>query len=75
MDWAGILFNPASNNRGSNNRYWYPTVENSQLRYGWNGAKTRLADFEATPAEAGGTYLTTSQKDAALSAAGIPTAP
>jgi hypothetical protein len=75
MDWAGILFNAASNNRGSNNRYWYPTAENSQSRYAWNGAKTRLADFEATPAEAGGSYLTTSQKDAALAGAGVPTAP
>ena len=73
MDWAGVLFDPASNNRGSNNHYWYPTVENSQSRYAWNGTNTRLADFEATPAETGGTYLTTSQKDAALSAVGIPT--
>jgi parallel beta-helix repeat protein len=75
MDWSGILFSASSNNRGSNNRYWYPMVENSQNRYAWNGSKTRLTDYEATPAEAGATYLTTSQKDSVLSAVGIPMTP
>ena len=75
MDWSGILFNASSNNRGSDNHYWYPMGENGQNRYAWNGSKTRLSDYEATPAEAAGTYLTTSQKDAALSGVGVPTTP
>jgi hypothetical protein len=75
MDWAGVLFSSASNNRGANNRYWYPTVEGGQVRYGWNGNRASLADFNATPAEDGATYLTTAQKDSLLSAAGVPTTP
>ena len=73
MDWSGVLFDPASNNRGSNNRYWYPVAENGQTRFAWNGSKSRLADYAATPAETTTTYLTTAQKDSALAAAGIPT--
>jgi parallel beta-helix repeat protein len=73
MDWAGILYNAASNNRGSNNHYWYPAAENSQLRFGWNGGKNRLVDYEPTPAETTTTYLTTGQKDSTLSAAALPT--
>ncbi len=75
MDWSGVLFSSTSNNRGANNDYWYPTAEGSQSRYAWNGGKTRLADFDATPAEANATYISSTQKDAILAAAGVPTSP
>jgi parallel beta-helix repeat protein len=73
MDWAGVLFNASSNNRGTNNHYWYPMTENGQTRFAWNGGKTRLTDYLATPAETSTTYFTNAQKDSALSALGIPT--
>ena len=73
MDWSGVLFAASSNNRGSNNHYWYPAAENGQDRFGWDGTDTRLADYASTPAETSTSYLTTTQKDNALSALGIPT--
>src|SRR5262249_30354204 len=66
MDWSGILFNASSNNRGANNHYWYPWVENGQVRFGWNGTKSKLMDYELTPAETSVSYLNTAQKDTAL---------
>jgi hypothetical protein len=73
MDWPGILFDAASNNRGSNNRYWYPSVENGLTRFAWNGPLSRLGAFAATPAESTTSYLTRAQKDTILEGAGIPT--
>jgi len=73
MDWSGILFDPASNNRGSGNRYWYPSGENGRTRFAWNGPLSRLGAFAATPAESTTTYLTSAQKDAILGRARIPT--
>jgi parallel beta-helix repeat protein len=71
QDWSGVLFNPASNNRGASNRYWHAKAEPTG-RFGWNGTMSRLDDFNATPGEEGGRYLTDSQRDSALSAAGVP---
>jgi len=70
QDWAGPLF--AGTNGGSLNRYWYPTSENGTGRFAWTSQTGSLATFNATPGEEGGTYLTTTEKDAALAAAGIP---
>ena len=71
QDWAGVLFDPGSNNRGASNRYWHALAEPSG-RFGWSGTKSRLADFNATPGDEAGTYLTLAQRDAVLTAAGIP---
>ena len=71
QDWAGVLFDAASNNRGASNRYWHALAEPSG-RFGWNGTKSRLADFNATPGDEAGTYLTLAQRDALLSDAGVP---
>jgi hypothetical protein len=65
-----VLFDAASNNRGASNRYWHALPEPSG-RFGWNGTKTRLTDFNATPGDEAGTYLTLAQRDAVLSAEGI----
>ncbi len=75
QDWGGVLYNSGSNNRGAANRYWVSVAEPQGGRYNWNGGISTLSSFNGTPGEEGGAYLTTAQKDAALSAAGIPTAP
>jgi len=63
-------------NRGSGNKYYYPTVESSAPRYHYNtSGHSSLASFNATPGDEGGTYMTTAQKDANLSALGVPTSP
>lgn len=76
QDWAGELYAPASNNRGARNRYWFAEPEGSQERFEWNARGiSRLADFNVTPGENEGRYLTRGERDAALLAAGIPLAP
>jgi hypothetical protein len=75
MDWSGILFDTSSNNRGANNRYWFPSVENGTTRYAWNGTKSTLSALESTPAEAGGAYLSATGKNDALGAVSVPTSP
>ena len=71
------MYQPASNNWGANNKYWYTTSEGSWERFRWQRPPTLklLSEFDATPGEAGGRYLTQAEKDAALSGEGIPTAP
>jgi parallel beta-helix repeat protein len=71
QDWAGNLFDPASNNRGAGNAYWIGSPEPEWARFGWNGPIDTLATFNATPGEAGGRYLTDAEKNSVLSAAGI----
>jgi parallel beta-helix repeat protein len=75
QDWDGIMFNAASNNRGSGNRYWMDHPEDGHWRFEWQGGKGTLAAFNATPGEEGGTYLSAAAKDSVLTNAGMPTAP
>ena len=47
-DCVGWL-DPANNNRGANNRYWYTSPEGSLERFRWgNNAISKLADFNAS---------------------------
>lgn len=71
-DHGGSLFQPANDNFGYSNRYWIGIAESSTDRFGWDGPKNRLSDFNATPGEQNGMYLTSAGRDAALAAAGIP---
>ena len=71
-DHGGSLFDSSNGNSGYGNRYWVGAGEPSTDRFGWGGAKQRLGDYNGTPGEEGATYLTTSARDAALGAAGIP---
>jgi len=74
--WSGgNIYNSAANNRGHDDRYYYPTAEGSATRYRWTDSYRRLADFNATPGEERGVYMTADQKDTALQEAGIPTQP
>ncbi len=75
QDFSGVLYSTASNNRGSANRYWTTVTEPQWGLYNWNGSKNTLSDFNLTPGEEGGRYLTTAEKNTALASAGIPTAP
>jgi hypothetical protein len=68
------MYNPASNNRGANDAYWYPAPEDGCWRYEWNGGLSALAVFNTTPGEDYGWYLTNTQQAQVLSSAGIPAA-
>src|SRR5215212_966142 len=58
----GNLYDPAANNRGHDNRYWYPVPEGLQDRYAWDVAFARLGAFNDTPGEGGGSYLSDTEK-------------
>jgi hypothetical protein len=76
QDRYGGLFEPASGNRGAYNRYWYPSPESSLVRFGWYyKGRHSLADFNTTPGEEGGRYLSDAEKDRVISSAGIPASP
>jgi Right handed beta helix region len=69
-DSGGALFDPASNNRGASNAYWYPGPENGFTRFGWHGPLGQLSQLVATPSGSG-TYLSDTQQQQVLSANGI----
>ncbi len=71
QDWNGVMFNAASNNRGDHNRYWHALAEPT-TRFAWNGGKSRMSDFNATPGESSGTYLSSADAMALLSESGMP---
>jgi parallel beta-helix repeat protein len=75
QDWSGPLFDAASGNHGSDNRYWFPGPEGNAVRFWWKRGFTHLAKFNATPGDEGGSYLTDAEKDALLSSACVPTQP
>ncbi|HEY1296332.1 MAG TPA: right-handed parallel beta-helix repeat-containing protein [Chloroflexota bacterium] len=57
-DGSGIVCAPASNNRGVNNTYKYPSPEGSDVRFGWCAQRfTHLLDFQQTPGGQGGGYM------------------
>jgi parallel beta-helix repeat protein len=73
QDWSGVLFAPASNNQGYENKYWYPSPESDSVRYEWERTgHRRLEDFNITPGEENGRYLTQNEKDAVVESQGIP---
>jgi parallel beta-helix repeat protein len=70
------LTDPANNNRGANNKYWYSAKEGSLERFMWGTrAIDKLAEFNATLGEENGRYLTQSEKDAILRQQRIPPGP
>jgi parallel beta-helix repeat protein len=71
-DHGGTLFNSANANGGSGNRYWVGAAEPTDSRFQWNGGIRTLGGYNNTRGEEGGSYLSTSARDAALGAAGIP---
>jgi hypothetical protein len=74
QDWAGTLYDAASNNRGANNSYWHSYSEPS-LRFEWTKTMGRLSDFNATPGGSSGRYLSRAEMEAAMASAGAPASP
>lgn len=72
-DYDGMLLDPASNNRGEANRYWYKPEPSA--RFEWDGLISTLTAFNATPGEEAGRYLSDAEKEAVLQAAGVPASP
>lgn len=75
QDWAGVLFDASSNNRGYDNKYWYITAESNLARYAWSGGKSELSQFSPTPGEERGRYLSNAEKKQVVSSARIPASP
>jgi parallel beta-helix repeat protein len=70
------LFDPANNNWGANNKYWYSSEEGSLERFRWgNSSIKKLAAFNATPGEENGSYLTQDEKGAVVASKGTPASP
>lgn len=60
----GMMTDPTANNRGEDNRYWYATSESSVDRFRWGTIRLgKLAQFNTTPGEEAGRYMTDSEKD------------
>lgn len=72
QDWSGQLFDPASNNRGANNAFWFSYPEPSWERFDWAGARETLTAFNATAGGQNSRYVSITERDQALTAAGIP---
>jgi nitrous oxidase accessory protein NosD len=75
QDWSGEMYAPESNNRGSRDRYFYPVPEDHFWRFVWDGGRPTLAEFNGTPGEQAGSYLTQSETEAILRGAGVPLVP
>lgn len=76
--WCGEsqVYNLASKNFGSNNKYWYQETEGSYERFGYDSRGIwELADFNSTLGEENGQYISSSEKNAILNAACMPTTP
>lgn len=69
---GGNIYDPAANNRGYGNRYWYPAPEGTKSRYKWDTNRTRLDDFNETPGENGGRYLSKAEKDRIVASKNAP---
>ena len=70
-----IIYLSASNNRGSNNEFWYPGPEDQFSRFVWNGGHSTLSGFSHTPGGRDSRYLTAKEKDTLLEAARVPIGP
>lgn len=71
----GDLFNPANNNRGYHNLYWYPTREGLGPRFAWKAPLATLASYNRTPGEESARYMSDSEKAQVLDSAHIPAPP
>lgn len=72
---GGNIYDPAANNRGYDNRYWYPSPEGSAYRYKWGPAYKQLGGFNQTPGEERGHYLSDAEKNRIVENKRIPASP
>jgi parallel beta-helix repeat protein len=75
QDFDGPLYDPASENRGSDDRYWVADRNGSSPRFEWIQPIRSLSDFNATPGEENGRYLADDEVESILGQAGIPVDP
>lgn len=76
--WNGTLSGPSSGNRGARNRYGYQGPEGTYRRFSWGYPRVDyrlLSQFNPTPGEDGGTYLTLSEQSSILTDNNMPTTP
>jgi Right handed beta helix region len=73
----GTLFDPESNNRGANNRYWVDQPEDPHrvARFAWYRGYGSIIDFTSTPGDTGGQYMSSTEKDSVLIAHALPLSP
>lgn len=72
---APSITSPEAVNGGSNNAYWFDEPEGATPRFKWDGQIRALAEYDATPAERDGRYLTAREKDVLLREHGLPESP
>jgi hypothetical protein len=72
---ATAMFAPAAGNHGAHNSYWFPNSERGEARFAWSDTKAHLEDFNNTPGEQEGRYLSMDERDQALSSIGVLTSP
>src|SRR5215212_10271152 len=68
----GNLYDPAANDRGHDNRYWYPVPEGLQDRYACDVGLAWLGAFNDTPGEVCFVDLADTEKDEVVAANSIP---
>ncbi len=71
-DHGGSLYSSANNNRGWDNRYWIGGGSSSTDRFMWNGGRSTLSSYNATPGEAHGKYISKAKRDSILRAEAMP---
>ena len=73
LAFDGVLYDASMGNLGFDNRYWFSMPESPNPRFQWmNTHLPSLAQFNATPGEERGRYLTDAEKDAVLATHNIP---
>lgn len=74
-DGVDALYDPASNNRGANNRYWYDQPESDRVRATWDHQFAHIADLGTTPGDRGASYLSDDDKNSVLGSLAMPASP
>lgn len=69
------LSDSAARNGGTNNRFWFDEPEGQTPRFKWDGQLETLSEYNSTPAEQDGRYLTKQQKDNVLRDNDLPASP
>jgi hypothetical protein len=76
QSYPGNLYAPYANNTGKDNRYWFEAAEGPLPRFSWNNqGYTKLSEFNATPAEEDGHYLSDAEKKQITTSKEIPAVP
>ena len=69
------IYDPAANNGGVDDEFWFDEPEGKTYRFKWNDKFKDLTDYNATPAEKNGHYMADQKKEALLNDNNLPAAP